>query len=45
MVAVLVPLAYQRLGVHGADPSQLAVQDVRPAGLAVLALVWLCCGG
>lgn len=38
LVVVLVPVAYQVLGVHGADPSQLAVQEVRPMGLALLAL-------
>ena len=38
LVVVLVPFAYQWLGVHGADPSALALQEVRPLGLLWLAL-------
>ncbi len=38
LVVVLVPVVYQLLGVHGADPSTLAVQAVHPQGLVVLAL-------
>ena len=37
LVVVLIPVAYQLLGVHGADAAQLAVQTVRPQGLALLA--------
>lgn len=33
MVVVLIPVAYQGLGVHGADPTQPAVLDVRWPGL------------
>lgn len=36
LVVVLIPVAYQLGGIHGSDPAQLAVQAVRPAGLAVL---------
>jgi membrane AbrB-like protein len=36
MVVVLIPVAYQLLGVHGADPTLPAVQDVRPPGLLLL---------
>ncbi len=38
LVVVLVPVAYQLLGVHGADPSTLAVQAVHPGGLLALVL-------
>jgi membrane AbrB-like protein len=36
LVVVLIPVAYQLAGIHGADATLPAVQDVRPAGLAVL---------
>ncbi len=36
LVVVLIPLAYQTAGVHGADATLPAVQDVRPVGLALL---------
>lgn len=36
MVVLLIPVSYQLLGVHGADPTQPAVLDVRPLGLALL---------
>ena len=38
LVVVLIPVAYQLLGVHGADAAQLAVQTVRLQGLALLVL-------
>jgi uncharacterized protein len=38
LVVVLIPVSYQLLGVHGADTATLAVQEVRPLGLLVLAL-------
>jgi len=38
LVVVLIPVAYQALGVHGADAARLAVQAVQPQGLWVLAL-------
>ena len=36
LVVVLIPVAYQLAGIHGADATLPAVQEVRPAGLAVL---------
>ncbi len=36
LVVVLIPVAMQAAGVHGADATLPVVQDVRPAGLAVL---------
>ena len=39
MVVLLIPVAYQLLGVHGADPTQPAVLDVQPLGLLVLLAV------
>ncbi len=36
LVVVLIPVAYQLAGIHGADATLPAVQAVRPAGLAVL---------
>lgn len=36
MVVVLIPVSYQLLGVHGADPTQPAVLDVQPLGLVLL---------
>ncbi len=36
IVVVLIPFAYQALGVHGADPSTRAVHLVQPMGLALL---------
>ena len=36
IVVVLIPFAYQALGVHGADPAMRAVHDVQPVGLALL---------
>jgi hypothetical protein len=36
IVVVLIPLGFQALGVHGADPSQLALRVVQPLGLAAL---------
>lgn len=50
LVVVLIPVAYQALGIHGADPTLPAVLDVRLPGLAlllaaaaggVLALKWI----
>ncbi len=38
MVVVLIPVAYQVAGIHGSDAALPAVQEVRPAGLAVLLL-------
>jgi len=39
MVVLLIPVAYQLLGVHGADPTLPAVQDVQPLGLLALLAV------
>ena len=36
LVVVLIPVAYQLAGIHGTDATLPAVQEVRPAGLAVL---------
>jgi len=36
IVVVLIPFAYQALGVHGADPAMRAVHGVQPVGLALL---------
>lgn len=36
LVVVLIPVALQAAGVHGADATLPVVPDVRPAGLAVL---------
>lgn len=36
MVVVLIPVSYQALGVHGADPTLPAVLEVRWPGLAAL---------
>ena len=36
IVVVLIPFAYQALGVHGADPALRAVHAVQPSGLALL---------
>ena len=46
MVVLLIPVAYQLAGVHGADPTLPAVREVQPAGLALLLMgaaagVWL----
>ena len=38
LVVVLIPVGLQMAGVHGADATLPVVQDVRPAGLAVLLL-------
>jgi uncharacterized protein len=38
LVVVLIPVAYQLLGVHGADAFLPAVQQVDPGGLLLLAL-------
>ena len=36
MVVASIPFALQWLGVHGADPSTLAMREVHPGGLALL---------
>jgi len=36
LVVVLIPVAYQLGGIHGTDATLPAVQEVRPAGLALL---------
>lgn len=38
LVVVLIPFAYQAAGIHGVDATTPALQEVRPAGLAWLAL-------